>query len=365
MCGRTACTLQPDRVRSACGYVPEAEQKGGGGGKFRKARWVDQPGSKAYHPSYNIAPTGTLPVLIRGQHAGCADDERVVMPMRWGLVPFFHKVADMKLSTFNARSEEFLKKSMFSHPFKKGQRCVVVCDGYYEWKKDGAGKKPYFLYSEQRKDWDICTNVNSLDEDDLWSEAEGWKGPKLTMMAGIFESWKSDGDQPLYSFTILTQAANSRLDWLHSRMPVFLVTPEAVRDWLSVGETSDETALALITPADSLAWHPVSADINNVRNQEVTNKPLDETKRSASAGFMANWLGKAGKRSEGQQAAKPPAEQREQEAKPVNLPAERQEQEAKRPAEPGEPEERDVVQQEQGTKRPVEQQEQEAKRSKQ
>ncbi|KAF0304175.1 Embryonic stem cell-specific 5-hydroxymethylcytosine-binding protein [Amphibalanus amphitrite] len=311
MCGRTACTLQPDNLSRACSYVPRGGQnQKQNNQKYQKARFMNTPGSRNYQPSQNIAPTGTLPVLIRGDFAGCPDEERIVVSMRWGLIPFFHKgdIAEMKLTTFNARSEEFRDKSMFSGPFKRGQRCVILCDGYYEWKRDGNNKKPYFLYTEQDKKWDICTDVNKLSEEDLWSEEEGWKGPKLTMMAGLFETRKMDDNEVLYSCTILTQASNPHLTWIHHRMPVFLTTPRAVQDWLSA-ESLEQTALSQITPADSLTWHPVSSEINNVRNRDATYAPVDDTKRSPAAGFMANWLGKG-------KAEKRPAETEDGEDKP-------------------------------------------------
>lgn len=312
MCGRTACTLHPDNVSLACSYVPGGGKNGKQGNtKYQKATWVNQPGSRSYQPSQNIAPTGTLPVLIRGNFADCPDDERIVVPMRWSLIPYFHRgdIGNMKLTTFNARSEEFRSKSMFSTPFKRGQRCVVVCDGYYEWKRDGTAKKPYFLYTEQDKKWDICTDVNKLSEDELWSDTEGWKGPKLTMIAGLFESRKMEGGEIMYSCTMLTQASNPHLAWIHHRMPVFLTSPESVRDWLSADQVSEQSAVDLLTPADSLTWHPVSSEVNNVRHTHATYAPIDDTKPSPAAGFMANWLGKG-------KAEKRPAESQNEDQKP-------------------------------------------------
>jgi len=302
MCGRTACTLGPERFRLACSYKPG---KAGGKDKYQKARWVDQQGCKQYQPSCNIAPTDTLPVLVRGELGSCPDEERVIMPMRWGLVPFFHKgeVTDMKLTTFNARSEEFLNKATFSTPFKRNQRCVVVCDGYYEWKKSDAARQPYFFYTEGDSKWDGSCDVNSLSEEKVWNEDDGWTGPRLTMMAGIFDTWKSDEKETLYSCTILTQASNDHLKWIHHRMPVFLSSPAEVQGWLAVGEEQSPGPLDLITPADSLVWHQVSPDLNSARNKAVTYAPLRSTKQ---AGFMSAWLQKGQKR---------PAEEEETPAK--------------------------------------------------
>ena len=55
--------------------------------------------------------------------------------MKWGLIPHWSKDSKLQYSTINARSEDFRTKPVFRDAWKWGQRCLVVTDGFYEWKK--------------------------------------------------------------------------------------------------------------------------------------------------------------------------------------------------------------------------------------
>jgi putative SOS response-associated peptidase YedK len=86
-------------------------------------------------PSYNIAPTQQ--VLVAREQEG----RREGVAMRWGLIPSWAK--DKKAPQINARAETVAEKPMFRAAFKK-RRCLVLADGYYEWKKAGKQKQPFY-----------------------------------------------------------------------------------------------------------------------------------------------------------------------------------------------------------------------------
>ncbi|CAG5116708.1 unnamed protein product [Candidula unifasciata] len=148
MCGRTACTLEPDDVVKACTYKD-------GNGKRRHPIWKDAPGGQTYWPSYNIAPTQHTPVLVASNFDGLIKgefiSERTMTPMKWGLTPSWHKGDPYKVpyETNNCRAEGMLEKKTYKVPLQKGRRCVVLADGYYEWKATPEGKQPYFFYFPQ------------------------------------------------------------------------------------------------------------------------------------------------------------------------------------------------------------------------
>jgi putative SOS response-associated peptidase YedK len=103
---------------------------------------VDAPAPN-FEADWNKPPTAPMLVAIRS-----VDGKRTPKMMRWGLLPHWAKEEKIAYSTFNARAEEFTAKPAFRDAWKRGQRCLVVTDGFYEWKKldpKGKEKQPYAI----------------------------------------------------------------------------------------------------------------------------------------------------------------------------------------------------------------------------
>ncbi|KAK7495798.1 hypothetical protein BaRGS_00013018 [Batillaria attramentaria] len=276
MCGRTACTLAPDDVVRACRFQNRQ-------GRSQRPVWKDAPGGQQYYPSHNIAPASHTPVLLSSKHyPGELDSisERVVQPMKWGLVPIWHKGDPYKLEyeTNNCRAEGMLTKRTYKVPLEKGQRCVVLADGFFEWKRTKDAKQPYFIYfphnpddvkpqvktevdpqshTEQKperkpdpseakpelkpdpsefkpelkteikpdpRDMDKMAVGQKISEEQT-GEDEEWHGKPLLKMAGVFEVWHPpDGGPPLYSYSVITVDASPAMSWIHHRMPVSMTS---------------------------------------------------------------------------------------------------------------------------------------------
>jgi putative SOS response-associated peptidase YedK len=122
MCGRTFRISNGRRIRD----------------QFRITDPGDVPDD--YPPSWNIAPTTIQPVVRLSRDT----DQRELVPMRWGLVPYWAKdIKSQGLSTLNAQAETLMSKSIWRGPLER-RRCLVPADGYYEWKKlDARNKQPY------------------------------------------------------------------------------------------------------------------------------------------------------------------------------------------------------------------------------
>ena len=143
--------------------------------------------------------------------------ERVPKMMKWGLIPHWAKDDKLQFSTFNARAEEFTTKPAFRDAWKRGQRCLVVTDGFYEWKKLGKLKQPHAIA--------MADNAQMV-------------------MAGLWAKWKSptSGEEVL-SCTILTCGPNQAMGELHDRMPVILRERLAV-GWVKKRRASKRLATA-------------------------------------------------------------------------------------------------------------------------
>jgi putative SOS response-associated peptidase YedK len=220
MCGRYTLTISPDQLRAV--FHLEAAP----------------PADLA--PRFNIAPTQAVAVVPN-------EGPRHVEMFQWGLIPSWAKDSKIGNSLINARAETVAEKPAFRAAFKK-RRCLVLADGFYEWRREGTGrgarKTPMFI---QMKDG------------------------RPFAFAGLWEAWKpkdapADSD-PLRTCTILTTSANALMEPIHDRMPVIL-PPEAFDLWLAVGELAPDKAQALLKPfdAESMTARPVSSRVNNPKD---------------------------------------------------------------------------------------------------
>jgi putative SOS response-associated peptidase YedK len=182
-------------------------------------------------PRYNIAPTQFVAAIRNDQN-----EQRELVMLRWGLVPFWAKDPSIGNRMINARAETVAEKPAYRAAYRH-RRCVVLADGFYEWHKDGDVKTPYFI-----------------------SLASGG----AFALAGLWENWtdKESGDM-LQTTTLITTEANEFMTPLHHRMPVILESDTA-GEWLagSAGLLDD---VAAITPPLQ-AW-PVDRRVNNARNE--------------------------------------------------------------------------------------------------
>src|SRR5262249_55482296 len=100
---------------------------------------VDTPPPSNLRPRYNFAPTDPGPVIR------LKEGRREISILKWGLVPSTAKDASGAARLINARSETAADKAPFRSAFRH-RRCLVVADGFYEWKKiTPKEKQPYFI----------------------------------------------------------------------------------------------------------------------------------------------------------------------------------------------------------------------------
>jgi len=191
---------------------------------------------------YNIAPTQDVPVVraADGDGDGDGDGGRRLDLLRWGLVP--HWAKDLKVGSrmINARAESAAKSPAFRNAFRQ-RRCLVPADGFYEWRKlPGGTKQPYRITLKAG----------------------------LFAFAGLWEAWHDPAGETVRTFTILTTDANELLMPIHDRMPVILA-PADYDAWLGAEDPAAVQALLQPFPAAAMVATPVSARVNNVRNDDA------------------------------------------------------------------------------------------------
>ena len=215
MCGRITLTTDKDDLQSRFGYV--------------------NPSGDLFTPRYNIAPSQNCPVVTVNE------DKRVLIMMRWGLVPFWAKDVKSGYNLINAKAETLKEKASFRTPFKK-KRCLVLADGFYEWthsEKKGA-KQPYRFVLKNRQPF---------------------------AFAGLWDEWSNPEGEKLLTFTIITTTANELMESIHDRMPVILhEKDEGI--WLDPQLADTDKLSQLLKPYSSkeMEAYKVSTFVNSPKN---------------------------------------------------------------------------------------------------
>lgn len=192
-------------------------------------------------PRYNVAPGQNVAAVRTGE------DGRRLSMLRWGLIPVWSREPNTGYRLINARAETVAVKPAFRAAYR-ARRCLIPADGFYEWARQGAAKRPYLI---GRKDGGMMAFAG------LW---EHWFVPDaIALPRSLAELQPGDAVE---SCTILTTAANERLASLHHRMPVILA-PESFDPWL------DGQAVALDPyPAEEMTVQAVSDRVNKASNDD-------------------------------------------------------------------------------------------------
>jgi len=221
MCGRYAITTAPEAIRQLFAYL-------------------EQPN---FPPRYNIAPTQPVPIVRM------AEGKRQLALVRWGLIPAWVKDPRTFSLVINARGESVLDKPAFRNAMKR-RRCLFPADGFYEWKRDGERKQPYFVRLKS--------------------------GAPLAF-AGLWETWMGPNGEEQETAAIVTTTASRSIAHIHDRMPV-IVPPDAFDFWLDPN-VDGEMAASVIQPAKDalIEAYEVSSAVNRTANDSpLLVEPLTE-----------------------------------------------------------------------------------------
>ena len=187
-----------------------------------------------FAPRFNIAPS--QPVLA------ISNDEKYTADFFvWGLIPMWAKDPTIGSRLINARGETLAEKPSFRGSYRH-KRCLILADGFYEWKTfgDRKNKTPYFIHMQDRQPFAI---------------------------AGLWDSWESPDGSSIKTCTIITTTPNELMENIHDRMPVILHSRDYAK-WLDPAPQTPESLQPLIKPfsADAMSAYPVSTLVNKASN---------------------------------------------------------------------------------------------------
>jgi putative SOS response-associated peptidase YedK len=219
VCGRTTSTTPRDRLARLLD--------------------VDRVDTPALPLRWNVAPTQPVYAVIADRHG-----TRTLSSLRWGLVP--HWAADMRIGSrlINARGETAAQRPAFRDAIRD-RRTALVFDGFYEWRRLGAGEKgraqPFYFYP---------TNGQPM------------------AFAGLWDTWYDAEGRALSTCAIVTTAANATMAPVHHRMPVVL-SSHTWDEWLRPVPLRPSRLDELLRPPpqDILRCHLVSTAVNSSRNE--------------------------------------------------------------------------------------------------
>ena len=194
-------------------------------------------------PRYNISPTQDVAVITNmPTDTGERPEIGQIEFFHWGLIPSWAKDPKIGNQMINARSETLSEKPSFRNAYKR-RRCLILSDGYYEWRKIPGDKLKQPVYIRL-------------------------KSQKPFALAGLWEVWQTeDMNEPLRSCTIITCPPNTLLEEIHHRMPVIL-PQDAYAEWLAPNQQSADTLQPLLVPYpdEEMEAYPVSRLVNRPTN---------------------------------------------------------------------------------------------------
>lgn len=211
MCGRYTLVTSPEEIADAFGLAEVLD----------------------LDPHYNISPSQSIVAVRVGP-----DRQRELVRLRWGLIPYWADDPSIGTKTINARSETAASKPSFRRPFRT-QRCLIVADGFYEWRQSAGRKQPYYIRLKSGKPFGL---------------------------AALWDRWDKAGE-PIESCAILTTEANELMKPLHDRMPVILHGEQFSR-WLDPDLRDDKQLSELLRPcdADLMEAYPVGSLVNSPKH---------------------------------------------------------------------------------------------------
>ena len=180
--------------------------------------------------SYNISPSNLINVIYKNNNNIYIDN------LFWSF-SYFNKQNNITQFVINARIETILSKYLFKESFIK-RKCLIISNGYFEWKKIDNTKQPYFI---------------SIPKNELM------------FFGGI---WRQEIKNNIKTnvVCIITKDANKDLSKIHSRMPLIMSHNEGLEFLNDNDNKFLENNKSIVE--DDIDYFPVSKNVNNPKNND-------------------------------------------------------------------------------------------------
>ena len=181
--------------------------------------------------SYNISPGQNINIVLSDKGINIIDS------LQWGY-SFFNKEKNLLQNVINSRIETINSKLLFRDSYLK-RKCIILANGYYEWKRDLNSKIPYF----------ISLPVN-----------------ELICFAGIWRKENREGKNIMVC-NIITKAASSNLSFIHERMPFVLSVNDAINYLEDTNNSFSKNSIK----------YPIDYDLDFYQVSRYVNKPSNNS----------------------------------------------------------------------------------------
>ncbi|XP_011505000.1 PREDICTED: embryonic stem cell-specific 5-hydroxymethylcytosine-binding protein [Ceratosolen solmsi marchali] len=252
MCRFCFCELSKEQLSKRCAYKKNDIE--------HDIPWNNDDIFVDYQPSNILQPkSNSLPVIVNGLHLQKPEDP-LFCPMYWNFIPHWYKddINEWKGVTHNARIENIYENKIYSASLKQGKRCVVVMEGFFEFKKTGTQPaEVYYLHSSDNN---------------------------LLKAAGLFSTTKLHSGEILRSCTVITTESHNNLRKIHHRMPLLLNRDADFQSWLDFKNVSPTDAVTQIKAN-------CQNDLKFYKTSKMGSRELQDTKKNVgSKSIMSNWL---------------------------------------------------------------------------
>lgn len=191
-----------------------------------KERFQIREISYEYSPNYNVAPSQIITAVVHTNRGN------ILVPLKWGFT------IRKGITAINARDDKISTITTFEKSFRFS-RCLILADGFYEWKKTGGTRK--------------IPNYIRL------------KSKEVFGFAGIFRELRNSNGTLFKNGAIITTSPNTLLKNIHNRMPV-IIPQDKEQEWLDDrNQNLDLLKLLIPYPSELMEAFNVSNKVGNVK----------------------------------------------------------------------------------------------------